>query len=122
MTMELHVPENEPGTDAEARAERAGRERGQGSGNERGERGGRRRRGPRPRWFVITVGVVVTLLGIAVGVPLMVGYRVWHQARQDERPRSDAIIVLGAARPGFSALLPGDVETEAQQALVSALP
>jgi vancomycin permeability regulator SanA len=30
--------------------------------------------------------------------PLTVGARIWYQARQDERPRSDAIIVLGAAQ------------------------
>lgn len=92
--MELHVPENEPEPETAARDDGAGRER----ANERG--GGRRkkRREPRPRWLVITVGVIVTLVGVVVVTPLTVGLRVWYQARQDERPHSDAIIVLGAAQ------------------------
>ncbi|MCP2338810.1 competence protein ComEC [Actinomadura rupiterrae] len=40
----------------------------------------------------------------------------------DGTTMNNASIVLVATRPGFSALLPGDVETEAQQALVSAVP
>ncbi|MEV4251937.1 ComEC/Rec2 family competence protein [Spirillospora sp. NPDC049652] len=43
-------------------------------------------------------------------------------AQDDGMTMNNASIVLVASRPGFSALLPGDVETEAQQALVSALP
>lgn len=91
MTRELHVPGNEPEQDATAADDEAGRER-------ESEGGRRKRRRPAPRWFVITVGVIVTLLGVTVVTPLAVGLRVWHQARQDERPRSDAIIVLGAAQ------------------------
>ncbi|MGP4027791.1 YdcF family protein [Actinomadura sp. 3N407] len=56
---------------------------------------GKRRR---PLWFTIPVSVVLGLLAVAVLAPLTVGTRIWHQARQDERPRSDAIIVLGAAQ------------------------
>ncbi|GLZ11014.1 hypothetical protein Acsp04_12490 [Actinomadura sp. NBRC 104425] len=66
-------------------------------GSGEGERRGRRAR-RRPRWFVITVSVVLGLLAVAVLTPLTVAWRVWYQARQDERPRSDAIIVLGAAQ------------------------
>ncbi|MEU8796815.1 YdcF family protein [Spirillospora sp. NPDC048819] len=59
----------------------------------------RPRRGRRrPLWFTIPMSVVLGLLAIAVLTPLTVGTRIWHQARQDERPRSDAIIVLGAAQ------------------------
>ncbi len=43
-------------------------------------------------------------------------------AHDDGTVMNNASIVLVATRPGFSALLPGDVETEAQQALVSAVP
>ncbi|MCP2338758.1 YdcF family protein [Actinomadura rupiterrae] len=86
MTMELDVPENEPEFEDRTPAEGTGRKR------------GRKRRRPRPRWFVVTVGVIGALLGIIVATPLTVGLRVWYQARQDERPRSDAIIVLGAAQ------------------------
>jgi uncharacterized SAM-binding protein YcdF (DUF218 family) len=38
------------------------------------------------------------LAAVVVLTPVAVGLRVWHQARQDERPKSDAIIVLGAAQ------------------------
>src|SRR5882757_4852555 len=55
------------------------------------------RRRPR-RWRVWTVRVVLCLIAIVVLTPLALGARVWYQARQDERPRSDAIIVLGAAQ------------------------
>ncbi|XVQ13450.1 YdcF family protein [Spirillospora sp. CA-255316] len=59
--------------------------------------GGRRRR-PRPRWFTISVIIMAGLVAVAVLTPLTVAWRVWYQARQDETPRSDAIIVLGAAQ------------------------
>ncbi|MFI6516404.1 YdcF family protein [Spirillospora sp. NPDC050679] len=59
---------------------------------------GRRRRAPRSTRFVVTWSVVLGLLAIAVLTPLTVGARIWHQARQDERPKSDTIIVLGAAQ------------------------
>jgi uncharacterized SAM-binding protein YcdF (DUF218 family) len=55
------------------------------------------RRRPR-RWWVWTVRTLLCLLAIVLLTPLALGARVWYQARQDERPRSDAIIVLGAAQ------------------------
>ncbi|WP_433478105.1 YdcF family protein [Spirillospora sp. CA-142024] len=58
----------------------------------------KRRRRRRSLWFTIPVSVVLGLLAIAVLTPVTVGTRIWYQARQDERPRSDAIIVLGAAQ------------------------
>ncbi|WP_344950116.1 YdcF family protein [Actinomadura miaoliensis] len=68
----------------------------EGPDDESEEREPRARR--RSRGFVITVSVVLGLLAVAVLTPLTVAWRVWYQARQDERPRSDAIIVLGAAQ------------------------
>ncbi|WP_030145187.1 YdcF family protein [Spirillospora albida] len=59
---------------------------------------GRKGRRRRSRWITVPLTVFLALLAIAVLTPLAVGGRVWHQARQDERPRSDAIIVLGAAQ------------------------
>ncbi|TDE24050.1 YdcF family protein [Actinomadura sp. 6K520] len=84
MTLETEVPE--PQDDDHGQDESGERPRG---------RRGRRRRSP---WITIPAGVVLGLLLIAVLTPLTVGTRIWHQARQDERPRSDAIIVLGAAQ------------------------
>ena len=52
----------------------------------------------RSLWFTVPVSVVAGLLAVVVLTPLTVGARIWYQARQDERPRSDAIIVLGAAQ------------------------
>lgn len=89
MTLEAELPEFTPEDDEtdgpEDRADGPRRRRGR----------GRWRRSP---WFTIPAGVVVALLAITVLTPLAVGGRIWHQARQDERPRSDAIIVLGAAQ------------------------
>lgn len=42
--------------------------------------------------------VVVCTLLVAVLSPLLVAFRVWYVARQDSTPRSDALIVLGAAQ------------------------
>ncbi|MQY02703.1 YdcF family protein [Actinomadura macrotermitis] len=81
MTLENEVPDQEPDEQ-----------------DEPARRTGRRGRRPRSRAFVITVSVVLGLLAIVVLVPLAVGARVWYQARQDERPVSDTIIVLGAAQ------------------------
>ncbi|MFA1547317.1 YdcF family protein [Actinomadura chokoriensis] len=81
MTLEVELPEPQP---EEPAAE------------EREDRPRERRR--RPLWFTIPVSVLLGLLAIAVLTPLTVGARIWYQARQDERPRSDAIIVLGAAQ------------------------
>ncbi|MFF5263336.1 YdcF family protein [Actinomadura viridis] len=47
---------------------------------------------------MITLAVVLGLVAFVVLTPLTVAWRVWYQARQDEVPRSDAIIVLGAAQ------------------------
>jgi uncharacterized SAM-binding protein YcdF (DUF218 family) len=48
---------------------------------------------------LVWAGWILACLGaIAVLAPVVVGLRVWYQARQDERPKSDAIIVLGAAQ------------------------
>ncbi|WP_241661405.1 YdcF family protein [Thermomonospora catenispora] len=55
-------------------------------------------RRPRRPWLFWPTAIVVGLLAIAVLTPLGAGARVWYQARQDERPRSDAILVLGAAQ------------------------
>lgn len=47
---------------------------------------------------VWTVRVVLVLLGVILLTPPALAARVWYQARLDERPQSDAIIVLGAAQ------------------------
>ncbi|WP_131741118.1 YdcF family protein [Actinomadura roseirufa] len=88
MTVEVEVPEIDPDEmdDAEERPRRRGR-RGRGRG-----------RRERSLWFVIPVCVISGLVAIVVLTPLTVGARIWYQARKDERPRSDAIIVLGAAQ------------------------
>jgi uncharacterized SAM-binding protein YcdF (DUF218 family) len=83
MTLEVELPETQP-------EEPAAEERG-----ERADRPRKRRRSP---WFTIPMSVLIGLLAIVVLTPLTVGARIWYQARQDERPRSDAIIVLGAAQ------------------------
>ncbi|MFB4308065.1 YdcF family protein [Actinomadura sp. GTD37] len=81
MTLEVDLPEPEhEETTAEERADRP------------------RERRRRPLWVTVPLSVVLGLLAIAVLTPLTVGARIWYQARQDERPRSDAIIVLGAAQ------------------------
>jgi uncharacterized SAM-binding protein YcdF (DUF218 family) len=81
MTLEVELPESpEP-------QERAGDETTE-----------RRSRGRRLRPLAWILRVFAALLAVAVLTPLAVGWRVWYQARQDERPKSDAIIVLGAAQ------------------------
>jgi uncharacterized SAM-binding protein YcdF (DUF218 family) len=47
------------------------------------------------RWFRRFVYLLVAVVIVAVGVT---AFRIWRTARQDERPRSDAIVVLGAAQ------------------------
>jgi uncharacterized SAM-binding protein YcdF (DUF218 family) len=47
------------------------------------------------RWFVRVVAVFVVLSLIVLGVTV---FRVWHVARQDHHPASDAIVVLGASQ------------------------
>ncbi|MFP3966636.1 YdcF family protein [Actinomadura fulvescens] len=86
MTLEVELPETERSEEPEDRSDER-----PGTGRKRGRR-------PRPRWFVLTMSVVLGLVAIVVLTPLAVGWRVWYQARQDERPTSDAIIVLGAAQ------------------------
>ncbi|MDX6744682.1 YdcF family protein [Actinocorallia sp. A-T 12471] len=61
------------------------------------ERAPRRRR-RRPRFLVWTGRVLFVVISVCVLTPLVVGWRVWYEARQDHRPKSDAIIVLGAAQ------------------------
>ena len=64
---------------------------------EQADRGGQRlrRRGGRARW---PLRVLLLVIALVVVVPLIVASRVWYAARQDSQPRSDAIIVLGAAQ------------------------
>lgn len=62
----------------------------------RRERDGRRDR--RRGWRFWTLSVILGFLAVVLLTPVVVGVRVWYQARQDERPRSDSIIVLGAAQ------------------------
>jgi vancomycin permeability regulator SanA len=63
---------------------------------EQADQGGdRRRRGGRARWALRALLLIIALIML---VPLVVAARVWYAARQDSQPRSDAIIVLGAAQ------------------------
>lgn len=52
----------------------------------------------RGRARVWTVRIILMILAVIVLTPPAVAARVWWQARQDERPKSDAILVLGAAQ------------------------
>lgn len=45
-----------------------------------------------------TLGLLAALMVVASAVLLVTAARVWYVARQDERPRSDVIIVLGTAQ------------------------
>jgi uncharacterized SAM-binding protein YcdF (DUF218 family) len=60
-----------------------------------------RRRGTVARW---ALRLVAALVGLAVLLFAVTGLRVWQVGRQDHRPHSDALLVLGAAqfdgRPG----------------------
>ncbi|REE99332.1 YdcF family protein [Thermomonospora umbrina] len=87
MTLEAELPDSEyPETDApEGERLVPGPE---------GEKTRERRRGP----LFWTIAIVLGLLAFVILTPLTVGWRVWYQARQDETPRSDAIVVLGAAQ------------------------
>jgi vancomycin permeability regulator SanA len=51
-----------------------------------------------PRWRSWLGRTLFVILAIVIATPLTVGWRVWYTARQDNRPHSDAIIVLGAAQ------------------------
>ncbi|WP_344837652.1 YdcF family protein [Actinocorallia longicatena] len=59
---------------------------------------GRRRARRRPRFLSWLGRALFVVVAIAVLTPLTVGFRVWYEARQDHHPKSDAIIVLGAAQ------------------------
>jgi hypothetical protein len=41
---------------------------------------------------------ILMIVAIVLLTPLAVASRVWYDARQDSHPKSDAIIVLGAAQ------------------------
>lgn len=41
---------------------------------------------------------IAVLLAIAIAVPVFAWVRIWYVARQDEHPKSDAIVVLGAGQ------------------------
>ncbi|WUH96659.1 YdcF family protein [Spirillospora sp. NBC_00431] len=107
MTLEMGLPETEhetvrpddagPDTDAPETGGTGGPgETGHGRRDRRRARRARRRR--RSPWVTVPATIVAGLVAIAVLTPVTVGARIWYQARQDERPRSDAIIVLGAAQ------------------------
>ncbi|MUN40183.1 YdcF family protein [Actinomadura sp. NEAU-AAG5] len=90
MTVEMGLPDLEPDDeDVRPRGEADHGSEGDGAP------AGRRRR---PLWVTVPLAVIAGIVAIAVLTPLTVAARVWYQARQDERPRSDAIIVLGAAQ------------------------
>ncbi len=55
-----------------------------------------RRRGRRVRRAVATI--VGTLLALVLLIPLVSAGAIWWTARQDQRPASDAILVMGAAQ------------------------
>lgn len=76
------------------RDERAEDEREEEAGLRRSRTG--RRRTPRPLVWIGRLLFVVVSVGVLT--PVVVGWRVWYEARQDDRPPSDAIIVLGAAQ------------------------
>ncbi|WP_242901694.1 YdcF family protein [Actinomadura terrae] len=95
MTVEMGLPGLGPdGDDERPRGETDENSGGDDSGDG-GAPAGRRRR---PLWVTVPLAVIAGIVAIAVLTPLTVAARVWYQARQDERPRSDAIIVLGAAQ------------------------
>jgi uncharacterized SAM-binding protein YcdF (DUF218 family) len=54
------------------------------------------RRGRRARRAIATV--VGTLLALVLLIPLVTAGAIWWTARQDQRPASDAILVMGAAQ------------------------
>jgi uncharacterized SAM-binding protein YcdF (DUF218 family) len=58
----------------------------------------RKKRKRRPRWLSWLGRILFVVMAVAVLTPLTVGWRVWYEARQDHHPKSDAIIVLGAAQ------------------------
>jgi uncharacterized SAM-binding protein YcdF (DUF218 family) len=84
MTMEIETPDPDRWDDE--------------SGPSDDDGGRKRRRRPRSRVFGISMIIIAAVLATVVLTPLAVCWRVWYQARQDERPRSDTIIVLGAAQ------------------------
>jgi vancomycin permeability regulator SanA len=63
---------------------------------DRADRGDETRRRGRRGWWPLRVLLMV--LALFLLVPFAVAGRVWYAARQDDHPKSDAIIVLGAAQ------------------------
>lgn len=49
-------------------------------------------------WLVWVRRAVLAVIGFAVLLVGVTGFRVWYEARQDHRPASDAIVVLGTAQ------------------------
>ncbi|ROO83696.1 uncharacterized SAM-binding protein YcdF (DUF218 family) [Actinocorallia herbida] len=81
----------------EQQAERHGDGRGPTSRTKRGRRKKRDKR-RKPRFLVWTGRILFVVISVVVLTPLVVGWRVWYEARQDHRSASDAIVVLGAAQ------------------------
>lgn len=50
------------------------------------------------KWRRLLLRAVCLTLVLIGGIPLITAARVWYVARQDDRSRSDAIVVLGAAQ------------------------
>lgn len=99
MTVEVELPGSAAAETPERQQDETPERGNGGNGGEGGKAkkvGKTRKR--RPRWLVLTVAAIIGALAIAVLTPLAVGWRIWYQARQNETPRSDAIIVLGAAQ------------------------
>ncbi|MDS1271218.1 YdcF family protein [Lipingzhangella sp. LS1_29] len=67
-----------------------------GGGNGRTSRGARRPGTPRRRIRLRWLLALIVLLAILI--PAVTWTRVWYTARMDERPASDAILVLGASQ------------------------
>jgi uncharacterized SAM-binding protein YcdF (DUF218 family) len=92
MTLEVELPDSGPAGAEPPEDERPVPEA-EGKKPKRPKRPKKRR-----PWLFWSTAVVLGLLAIAVLTPLTVGWRVWYQARQNETPKSDAILVLGAAQ------------------------
>ncbi|WP_017536645.1 YdcF family protein [Nocardiopsis halophila] len=71
---------------------------GEGPAGRGGGGGGPRSRGPRRRFRLRPGRIIALLLVVAIAVPPGTWAWVWWTARQDARPPSDAILVLGASQ------------------------
>jgi uncharacterized SAM-binding protein YcdF (DUF218 family) len=49
-------------------------------------------------WLAWVRRILVLLVLVVVGVVLITAFRIWYDAREDHHPRSDVLIVLGAAQ------------------------